>query len=248
MGPDDVLVGKGSPSCGNSGNIRFRAVVKMLLPLYISTSRRSEKDRLARSVVDIIRSRNGRFLRRIDSPSEADQLKLATYDGVWLLVDEKLMIPKVKQTFRDEHSGASKNEVLSAAQTNQDSYAGLDNQRNVSTTFSALLSPISPPFRSIQNESAVFMQRFGIELGRHMFLNTNAALWRLQQQHGPTPCVDSIHAQQSMNINLNPSNIDDGLHLLASAAASRSTIRTLTSPEVRPSEKSKRKSNVKSSK
>eukprot|EP00977_Amphora_coffeiformis_P028413 scaffold35012_cov214-Amphora_coffeaeformis.AAC.1 len=248
LGPDDVLFGKGSPSCGNSGNIRFRAVVKLLLPLYVSTPRRSEKDRLARAVVDIIKSRNGRFLRRIHSPSEADRLNLATYEGVWLLVDEKLMIPKVKQTFRDQHSGASKIEAPSAWQVSEID-AGL-NRRNTSIPLSALLSPRFLPSQEFQNGNAVPTQRLGIELRQQMPFNANVVLQYLQQQvhqqRYPVPFVEPIRTRQMMYSKPTSPKIDDGLQLLA-VAASRSTRSTLPCPKVLPSETSKNESTAKPS-
>lgn len=105
---NDVILGRGSPATGHIGNIRFREVIRSLIPQYTTTSRRAEKDRLARQVIYIVRSRQGRFVRRVESPAEADSLDLDSLDGVWILEeDEQVIIPKVKQTFRDQHSEAS---------------------------------------------------------------------------------------------------------------------------------------------
>ena len=109
---NDVILGRGSPATGHIGNIRFREVIRSLLPQYKATTKRAEKDRLARQVIDIVRSRQGRFVRRVESPAEADSLDLESLDGVWILVEDvNVIIPKVKQTFRDQHSEASSNEV-----------------------------------------------------------------------------------------------------------------------------------------
>lgn len=101
---NDIILGRGSPATGNEGNIRFREIIRSLLPNYTATSRRAEKDRLARLVIEVVRNRQGRFVRRVESPAEADTLDLESLDGVWILVDEEDVIPKVKQTFRDQHS------------------------------------------------------------------------------------------------------------------------------------------------
>ena len=100
-------MGRGAPATENEGNIRFRSLIKWYLPLYLATKQRTDKDRLARRVVATVRSRTGRFLRRIETPAEAKQLPLSQYQGVWLFVEEKLIIPKVKQTFRDQHAAPS---------------------------------------------------------------------------------------------------------------------------------------------
>jgi len=99
-----VLIGRGSPATANIGNIRFRDVIRSLLPMYVATTRRSEKDRIARRVIEIIQSRQGRFVRRVESPSEADSLDLESPESVWILVEDEVVIPKVKQTFRDQHA------------------------------------------------------------------------------------------------------------------------------------------------
>eukprot|EP00977_Amphora_coffeiformis_P028415 scaffold35012_cov214-Amphora_coffeaeformis.AAC.3 len=104
LGPNDVLIGRGSPATANIGNIRFREVIRSLLPMYVATTRRSEKDRIARRVIEIVQSRQGRFVRRVESPAEADSLDLESPESVWILVGDEVVIPKVKQTFRDQHA------------------------------------------------------------------------------------------------------------------------------------------------
>ena len=42
---------------------------------------------------------------------EAETLNLTSYKGVWLLAEEKFIIPKVKQTFRDQNAGTNKIEI-----------------------------------------------------------------------------------------------------------------------------------------
>jgi hypothetical protein len=48
-----------------------------------------------------VRSRNGRFLRKLDSRLEAEQYNIPRGSSAWTLVDEDTVIQKVKQALRD---------------------------------------------------------------------------------------------------------------------------------------------------
>ena len=111
LGANDVVIGRGFPAtAGNEGNIRFRDLVRSLLPLYLATSQRSVKDRVARQVVRFVRGRSGRFVRRVESPEEADSIPFGTPSGVWIVVnDDSMLVSKIKQLFRDQHSDVQKN-------------------------------------------------------------------------------------------------------------------------------------------
>lgn len=66
MTENDVLCGRGGGTNSQTGNRRFRALVRDFQPTYLMAKRR-EKPRMARSVVLIVRNRGGRFLRRDDT-------------------------------------------------------------------------------------------------------------------------------------------------------------------------------------
>jgi hypothetical protein len=63
---NDVLIGRGTPSIENEGNIRFRKLVQSRKPEYTSTSKRQVKDWIAWQLVRAISFKQGRFLRRIE--------------------------------------------------------------------------------------------------------------------------------------------------------------------------------------
>lgn len=66
MTENDVLCGRGGGTNSQTGNRRFRALVRDFQPTYLMAKRR-DKPRMARSVVLIVRHRGGRFLRRDDT-------------------------------------------------------------------------------------------------------------------------------------------------------------------------------------
>ncbi|CAB9506552.1 expressed unknown protein [Seminavis robusta] len=65
--PTDVLSGRGGATNCHSGNRAFRAMVKKFQPQYLKAKKR-DKPSVAVEVVQLIRKKGGRFLRRCDVP------------------------------------------------------------------------------------------------------------------------------------------------------------------------------------
>lgn len=65
----DVLCGRGGGTNSQIGNRRFRKLVQDFQPIYL-LARRKEKPLLARTIVLIIRKRNGRFLKKDEETGE----------------------------------------------------------------------------------------------------------------------------------------------------------------------------------
>jgi hypothetical protein len=61
---NDVLCGRGAPSQYQAGNKYFREIVERFQSSYIA-ARRIDKPEIATHVVDMVRERGGRFLKRI---------------------------------------------------------------------------------------------------------------------------------------------------------------------------------------
>jgi len=64
---NDVLCGRGAPTTYHPGNQYFKELVAKYQPTYIA-SRRSDKPQIASQIVEIIRGRGGRFLKRTKKP------------------------------------------------------------------------------------------------------------------------------------------------------------------------------------
>jgi hypothetical protein len=66
--PQDVLSGRGGATNSHAGNRAFRALVKEYQAQYLKAKKR-DKPAVASLVVEVVRSKGGRFLRRCDSMS-----------------------------------------------------------------------------------------------------------------------------------------------------------------------------------
>jgi hypothetical protein len=100
--PYDILLGRGAPIINYEGNVRFRELVSTRKAEYISTGRHQIKDEIARQIVEEIGKRNGRFLRKIESQTEAQKLGISEGTKVWQVANEDVAIEKVKQALRDK--------------------------------------------------------------------------------------------------------------------------------------------------
>jgi len=87
--PDDVICGRGGKANTHPGNIAFREEAKKLRSWYESSSK-SEKFTISSFLVDIVRERGGRFLKR--DPDQA---------GSWLEADGSDVRKKASQSLRE---------------------------------------------------------------------------------------------------------------------------------------------------
>jgi len=86
--PDDVLCGRGGETNHHPGNVQYRGLVKKYQRLYLKAKRR-DKPKIARLIVDTVRRRRGRFLKK-DSAS-----------GVWKDVGNNKAREKTSQALRE---------------------------------------------------------------------------------------------------------------------------------------------------
>lgn len=66
LGPEDVLSGRGGATNTYRGNRSFRSLVKKYQPEYLKAKKR-DKPAVASIIVELIRKKGGRFLRRCDN-------------------------------------------------------------------------------------------------------------------------------------------------------------------------------------
>lgn len=91
----DVILGRGKNANQRPGNIRFRQLTAARASLYKSR-RGSEKNELAREVVEQIRAEGGRFLRAVTAGNSKGELV-----GAWEIVSDDVSLAKAKQAIRD---------------------------------------------------------------------------------------------------------------------------------------------------
>jgi hypothetical protein len=109
VGPHDVVMGRGTPAMVHRGNIQFRRLVASRKLDYVQSIRRRKKDDIAREIVNAVKSRNGRFLRKMDSSTMIRAAAAAASDAdiakdgcVWTTVPDEEVLRKVKQALRDD--------------------------------------------------------------------------------------------------------------------------------------------------
>lgn len=92
LGENDIVCGRGAPSDFQHGNQVFRNMVADYQTIYLC-SQRSEKPKIAQKVLETVRSRGGRFVRRV---------KTSRYGCFgWEVIQEKRAYEKVCQALRD---------------------------------------------------------------------------------------------------------------------------------------------------
>jgi len=104
LGPNDVLMGRGSLFADYEGNVRLRAVVQDHRDAYAASSKHKDKQQIVRSIIEAVQALGGRFLRRVELSKEQKKTKDPSDPPsyMWSVIDEeKLVIDKVKQLFRD---------------------------------------------------------------------------------------------------------------------------------------------------
>mmetsp|Transcript_6894 Transcript_6894/g.14072 ORF Transcript_6894/g.14072 Transcript_6894/m.14072 type:complete len:413 (+) Transcript_6894:212-1450(+) len=66
VGPEDVLCGRGAEAFNHVGNKRFRKLIANAIGNYSQTASRGQRSLLAQSILETIRNRGGKFLKKID--------------------------------------------------------------------------------------------------------------------------------------------------------------------------------------
>jgi hypothetical protein len=104
LNPNDVLQGRGAASDRNEGNIRFRALVAQRRAEYHAATQKETKARIGQEIVAAVHEVGGRFVRKVDSVSEAESLGIPLGMQAWLPIGEAAVLEKVKQALRDGRS------------------------------------------------------------------------------------------------------------------------------------------------
>jgi len=90
--PSDVLCGRGGATNSHSGNRSFRALVKRYQEQYLKAKKR-DKPSVADKLIDIVRERGGRFLKRAESQQYGEIL--------WVDIGDERAREKTCQALRE---------------------------------------------------------------------------------------------------------------------------------------------------
>ena len=113
---DDVLFGRGSGPNDHEGNIKFRELVGARKEEYMATNHRQTKAKIARSIVDQVLQRNGRFLKKLDASEGAKHGVPEGVDG-YIVVDDDTVMEKAKQALRQNRERQQKDDSSKASGT-----------------------------------------------------------------------------------------------------------------------------------
>ncbi|KAL3802941.1 hypothetical protein ACHAW5_008417 [Stephanodiscus triporus] len=103
LNPNDVLCGRGSGPNYHVGNVEFRNLVMTRKAEYLASACRGTKGRIADDIINAVRSRGGRFLRKL-SPEQAMNTGFKWGTNVFELADAATVLEKTKQLLRQSRA------------------------------------------------------------------------------------------------------------------------------------------------
>lgn len=100
---NDVLLGRGAFAINYVGNVLFREMCRERRDEYNTVNRRSRKTQIAKEVLSDVFANQGRFLRPVETSEEQEAHSCGVPAGtkIWLIVDAKKALDKVKQSIRE---------------------------------------------------------------------------------------------------------------------------------------------------
>lgn len=125
--PEDVLSGRGGATNSHSGNREFRRLVKKHQNEYLEAKKR-DKPAVAAMIVDLIRSKGGRFLRRLDQTNRIGQV-------LYVDIGDERAKEKTCQALREGAPALRRKQAASASDESMDSReVGDDKKKEVAVT------------------------------------------------------------------------------------------------------------------
>ena len=100
---NDVLCGRGSGPNDRVGNIEFRNLVFTRKAEYLAAPSRDAKGHIASDIINAVRSRGGRFLKKL-SPEQAIKAGFKRGTAIYELADVATVLEKTKQTLRQNRA------------------------------------------------------------------------------------------------------------------------------------------------
>lgn len=137
----DIILGRSATAKNHPGNVLFRSIVTKNKPLYMSRTKRGEKNEVTQLVIDTVQQLGARFLAQ-------------TEDGKWTVADDKRIFEKVNQALR-EGQAVIKKQLQAAALAQQQSQASMNpNQLQAAELSSNGSVGMNSLITSMQNQSA----------------------------------------------------------------------------------------------
>lgn len=110
LNENDVILGRGELELmmPHEGNVRFLQLVHEMRPHYAAATGNHAKTVILCKIIQLIASRNGRFLRRVESTDATSRLLFPAGVNTWEIVDNAVILEKVQHACRiNEHADDS---------------------------------------------------------------------------------------------------------------------------------------------
>lgn len=105
--PADVFLGRGAPHVNYEGNCKFRELVQSRRHEFCRAERRRRKSAIAREILTELRRRGGRFLRKLETAAQAEELGIPDGQDAWVVVSDADALKKIKQSLRHKAKARS---------------------------------------------------------------------------------------------------------------------------------------------
>jgi len=135
-----------------TGHQRFKELIAVDKAEYMASSKHAAKDEIAGRIYNkITAERGGKFLRKVDTVEERQQLGISNATTeVWVEVDKGVAMNKIKQTLREQQSSTSrvgKSSPLAAIKRKSSTTGSFSSaaQKKKSRTATAAAAPPEPP-------------------------------------------------------------------------------------------------------
>jgi hypothetical protein len=191
----DVLCGRGSGPNDRTGNIEFRNLILSRKAEYLAAKTREVKGRIASEVVNRVRQRGGRFLKKL-TPAEVKDAGFKRGVNVYELADEPTVLEKAKQTLRQNRAAFEKQ--------NRDDGQNEDGVQGMNPDFGALRTQFNEHASNFNTVMAMNMGMSspGNSSGGSMNMNPiplNQASYMLDSDKLPQMgSVDARHLQNTL--------------------------------------------------
>jgi hypothetical protein len=145
--PEDVLSGRGGATNSHSGNREFRRLVKEHQTEYLQAKKR-DKPAVASMIVDLIRNKGGRFLRRLDQTD-------AVGNVYYVDIGNDRSIEKCCQALREGAPALRKKETpLSLDETRDDKeIRGCEGSKPEGSVKAGMVQPSTPKQEAMEDEN-----------------------------------------------------------------------------------------------
>jgi len=193
LGENDILLGRGSPLVKFEGNVKFRQLIREHRNAYLECTQHSDKDNVAKEVLNIVKKRGGKFWKRLEGS-----------ENLWVPVDFSTSLEKVKQAMRDLGVKRKAEDGMKASERKRKTLApqGGELSQFVGGTNQMQLNAFLPS--SAAQQEAMFQSRIASLMSQGSSLQNQLSMFNMQraQEAERQLAMLEVQAQQRRNLAL----------------------------------------------